>query len=353
MQEKVASILFADIMNSSEYANVMSTSNYHNFMIKTLKAICEDEENYFISLHPEYRPLSAKGDKKNEEFNCQFIAAGDEIRVFLYSGDEWADTNHLMEIAIRLKLRWLFCEFNKTRVKQNKSPEELAIGLNTGPVIIEENLPEGFAINVGKRIEGECRNGTHCRILFHSKSANYIQSYQKRKNANFFITPHFTAGWTFSGKGISQQIPIKELLYFTFEGQAEVLRMLDIDPKVFFKHLFAAASMAPYPHFIYSTILSALQKLGIDDYTSNYLEEISSKVYQYMKHDEILDVIIQIYEYRYANGFKTMSSKAKVGFLHDFFRWAKKDRFQYRYLLEDIQREQHKLQSGFRHLPKI
>ncbi len=353
MEEKIAGIMFADIMNSSEYANVMSTANYHNFIIKSLQAICADEAAYFLSTHPQYRglPEYSTRDQMAEEYNCQFRTVGDEIRVFLHSGDEWADTNHLMEIAIRLKLRWLFCEFNKTRIKQNKPPEELAIGIHTGPVLIEENKPEGFAMNVGKRIEGECRNGALCRILFHANSVNYIQSYQKRPNAAFFVEPHFSDVWTFTGKGIAQEIPIRELKYFTFLGQSEVLRFLDIDPKYFIKHLFAASTLAPYPHFIYSTLLSALQKLGIDDYTFNYIEDLCTKVYQYLRYEDILDMIVQVYEYRYRNSFKTMSTKQKVAFLQSFHSWAAENDFKYRYLEEDIRKEQHRLSTYFKHLP--
>ncbi len=354
MKEKIAAIMFADVMNSSEYANVMSTANYHNFIIKSLQSICTDEAAYFASQHPSnYKPLPefSSRDQMREEFTCQFRTVGDEIRVFLYSGDEWADTNNLLEVAIRLKLRWLFSEFNKTRIKQNKPPEELAIGIHTGSVVVEENKPEGFALNVGKRIEGECRNGRECRIVLHANSVNYIQSYQNRPASKFSIAPQFSDVWTFSGKGIAQEIPIREVKYFTFMQQAEVLRFLGVEPTYFIKHLFAASNTTPYPHFIYSTILSALQKLGIDDYTSDYIETICRKVYRYMNYGEILDLIIQVYEYRYRAHYKSLNTKEKVTFLEQFYHWAKEDEFQYRYLMEDIVREQNKLAQNFKHLP--
>ncbi len=50
MKEKIAAIMFVDIMNSSEYANVMSTSNYHNYIIKSLQAICAEEAAYFMRI---------------------------------------------------------------------------------------------------------------------------------------------------------------------------------------------------------------------------------------------------------------------------------------------------------------
>lgn len=353
MREKIAAIMFVDIMNSSEYANVMSTANYHNFIIKSLQSICADEAAYFMETHPTYQALpdySTREDSK-AEYSCQFRTVGDEIRVFLYSGNEFADTNNLMEIGIRLKLRWLFSEFNKTRIKQNKPPEELAIGINTGPIVIEENKPEGFAINVGKRIEGECRNGRMCRMVLHANSVNHIQAYQKRSANKFSIEPHFSDVWTFSGKGIAQEIPIRELKHFTFSGQAEVLRFLDIDPKYFIKHLFAAANLAPFPHFITSTMLSALQKLGIDDYTYSHIEDLSSRIYSYLENDEILDMIIQVYEYRYIKTYKTLGAKEKIAFLQKFYRWANKNKFKYRFLLEEINKEQSRLSSNFKHLP--
>lgn len=352
MKEKVAAIMFVDIMNSSEYANVMSTTNYHNFIIKSLQSICADEAAYFMKMNPQYRGLPDYSTREQmaTEYNCQFRTVGDEVRVFLYSGDEWTDTNNLLEIGIRLKLRWLFSEFNKTRIKQNKPPEELAIGIHTGPVVIEENKPEGFAMNVGKRIEGECRNGHLCRIVLHANSVNYIQSYQKRPNAKFTIEPHFSNVWTFSGKGIAQEIPIRELQYFTFLGQSEVLRFLDVDPKYFIKHLFAASNLAPFPHFTYSTILSALQKLGIDDYTNNYIEDLCTRVYSYLRYGDILDMIIQVYDYRYTRLFKQMTAKEKVDFLGRFYVWAKENDFKYRYLMEEIVKEQNKLAPHFKHL---
>jgi len=353
MKEKVISIMFCDIMNSSEYANVMSTANYHNFIIKSLQSICADEAAYFSKIHPEYQSLPEYSgrDGIQKEFTAQFRTVGDEIRVFLYSGDEWADTSNLLEIGIRLKLRWLFAEFNKTRIRQNKPPEDLAIGIHTGPTVIEENKPEGFALNMGKRIEGECRNGQLCRILLHSNCINYLQTYQGRKNANHMIMPHFSDVWTFEGKGISQEIPIRELKYFTFFGQSEVLKFLDVDPKQFIKHLMAAANLAPFPHFIYSTLLSALQKLGIDDYTSNYIEDLCAKIYIYMKYGDILDTIIQVYEYRYKQGFRAMGPREKSEFLQNYYSWAKEDDFKYRFLIDDIKKEQTRLGANFKHLP--
>ncbi|RJO73960.1 MAG: hypothetical protein C4523_01530 [Myxococcales bacterium] len=350
--EKIAAIMFADIMNSSEYANVMSTTSYHNFIIKCLQGICADEAVYFNSAHPEYKPLPefSTPEQLNQDYTCQFRTVGDEIRVFLYSGDEYADTNNLLEIAVRMKLRWLFSDFNKTRIKQNKAPEDLAIGIHTGPVVIESNKPEGFAMNVGKRIEGECRNGNLCRILLHANSVNFIQAYQKRQGVKCFLAPQFSPVWTFSGKGIAQEIPIRELKFFTFLGQSEVLRFLDVDPKYFIKHLFAASTQAPYPHFIYSTILSALQKLGIDDYTFSYIEDLCTKVYQYLPFDDILDLIIQVYEYRYKNNFKTMGIKEKLDFLQMFYRWTKENDFGYRFMMEDILKEQAKLAGSFKRL---
>ncbi len=352
MQEKITTIMFCDIMNSSEYANVLSTTNYYRYIVKELKRICAEERDYFVAHHPEYTTLPSHiAPDSNTEYTCQFSAVGDEIKVVFYSGDEWKDAFNMMECAIRLKLRWLFGEFNRNRISQNKAPEDLAIGINTGPLVIEEYEPEGFSMNVAKRIEGECRNGKYCRILAHANTVNYISAYLAREDAVSMVDAHFSDVVTFSGKGIAQEIPRKEIKYFLFSSQAEVIKILGVDAKEFIRHLFAASAMAPYPHFINSVLLSTLHKLGIDNYTFKYIEDLGTTMYKYFKSMDILDLIIEIYDYQYREMYKDLSTRQKADFLQGWYMWAKENEFRYRYLLDEILKEQNRMTSIFKHLP--
>jgi|GEM_PF-4402244 len=352
MQEKIATIMFCDIMNSSEYANVLSTTNYYKYIIKELKRICYEERDYFVSRHPEYIPLPKRVQTDdNTEYNCQFSAVGDEIKVVFYSGDEWKDAFNIMECAVRLKLRWLFGEFNRNRILQNKPPEDLAIGMNTGPLIIEENEPEGFSMNVAKRVESECRNGTFCRILIHANTVTYIDAYLQRPDTEGMVDASFDDVVTFSGKGIAQEIPRREIKYFLFSGQAEVLKLLDVDAKYFIRHLFAAGAMAPYPHFIYSVLLSTLHKLGIDNYTFKYIEDLGTKMYKYFESPDILELLIEIYEYRYREMYRDLTPTQKAEFMAAWYSWCRKDEFKYRFMLDEILKEQSKMTTYFKHMP--
>ena len=84
-----------------------------------------------------------------------------------------------LTIALALKREWLACDENRSRVKNQKLlPVDLGIGIHVGHTFIEEDRtskhairnprgfrPEGYAINLAKRVEGYSRNGKFTNIF--------------------------------------------------------------------------------------------------------------------------------------------------------------------------------------------
>lgn len=200
-QKKIATILFADIANSSDISNHLNLYEYDE-VISEFQLIASKLATYFTKKF---------GYRKDE---IEFSTSGDEARLFTYSGSEKKDTECSILFAILLKIWWLVSKFNIKRTKQNKAPEDLGIGINRGIVVYtkhpghkrnELNI-EGYAINLAKRIETYSREGRYFKVMV---DPNFYQACTK--HIPYF---NFAQREEVRLKGISQPIPIYEAMSF-------------------------------------------------------------------------------------------------------------------------------------------
>ncbi len=236
-QQREAVILFADLMQSSELANIWTLSDYDEFMKAFQKELGEVVRE-FIQSKPSYNSTI-----------CPFLEAdirGDEICLKLFRATKSLpenptedqakeqlnnlkeDVKSALQIAIKMKRRWLLCSKNRERIKEGRPIFDIGIGINQGPIlygkhyrlaskepgtlvgenerilsIIEKDTPEGYAINVAKRIE------THSRELRFSQILVSHTVFE-------LVDPEFRVAFRRADvgpfKGISQIIPVYEVI---------------------------------------------------------------------------------------------------------------------------------------------
>jgi hypothetical protein len=84
--------------------------------------------------------------------------------------DLWADDiDTAITIALDIKRRWLLSESNKEKINSGKHTSDIAVGINFGQAWINKignnkYQPEGYAINLTKRIESHSREGAFTHI---------------------------------------------------------------------------------------------------------------------------------------------------------------------------------------------
>lgn len=206
-------VMFVDIIGASEVSNYKKPAEYSEFVT--------DFQNLFISVCKEYiATLYKKKDK-----NYQFSARGDEGLLMIYPQNipEENLSNEVdtaIIIALALKRRWICKGQNKARIQTDGLlPIDLGIGIHVGKTYLkklkkgeyQEELnpsgirPEGYSINLTKRIESESRSGKYTRI-FISEAArgelNYLSDEQ---------TYVFDEQQRIQPKGISRDIRVFEV----------------------------------------------------------------------------------------------------------------------------------------------
>jgi hypothetical protein len=125
--------------------------------------------------------------------------------------DLWADNiDTAITIALDLKRRWLLSESNKERISSGRLTSDIAVGIHFGQAWINktddnEYQPEGYAINLTKRIESHSRDGVFTHIYL-SKAA-YDKLYLLTDESPYtFDLPRLI-----KPKGISQDINVFEV----------------------------------------------------------------------------------------------------------------------------------------------
>ncbi|MFP3867707.1 MAG: tetratricopeptide repeat protein [Desulfobacteraceae bacterium] len=162
-----AAILFGDIVNCVEVSNNASLENYDDF-------ICQFQEVAVNAFH-QYLIFDKRNRRYQLHKNFFYTLKGDELFLILLTTPA-ADLKTLLTMALHLKIKWLLSPFNRTRVDIGQTPKDVGIGINFGKIIMgwhpgnkEFPTPEGFQINLAKRIESESRRGSHSKIyLSHS-----------------------------------------------------------------------------------------------------------------------------------------------------------------------------------------
>lgn len=189
-----AAVMFADLENSVMISSALSGPEYDRLI--------NSFQHTMLEL---VRSLKEQGLRVEEHH-----VAGDQLSVFFYDPEEVA-RNYAMDgpepvqgaeraevveqchkinqelaitalkAAIQLKNRWLVQEANLERVLHHREPLGLAIGLHCGRVYLT-NRPdgtrriEGYAINLGKRVETCAREGRYSRIMVSQKTRDQIRT---------------------------------------------------------------------------------------------------------------------------------------------------------------------------------
>jgi class 3 adenylate cyclase len=203
----VATILFADLVNSTEMSKNLTLHEYDDMIIDFQGTIHE-----IVSHHMEHFGYTGNGD------DSYWSIAGDEMRLFLYSGSTLYDVRNALIIAMKIKLGWLASAFNDMILKEGRIVSRVGVGINCGKVIKDvrewrvsmgEVRPtiEGYAINVGKRIESTSRNGTAYQIMVGDSI------YRKCQESDWLkVALGQPRNLVF--KGLGQRIPVYEIVSF-------------------------------------------------------------------------------------------------------------------------------------------
>jgi len=205
--KRKATIVFIDIMNSSEYANILSLEEYDK------KVIREFQEKADLIINHNIKKYKYQHDE------YEIYIAGDEARVFLYSYQK-DNISCTINIAVQLKFIWLMSNLNQERLNEDKIPEDLGIGINTGHVMYDSGKKkiEGYAINLAKRLETESRAGKYFKIFVSRSTFEECISNEKVSFGDRMLL---------EVKGISQPIPAYEIkLYQDFDS------LLDFPEKI-------------------------------------------------------------------------------------------------------------------------
>ncbi len=197
-------ILFADVVGCSEISNHSTLNDYGKF-IKDFQDCFNQVCNYYKDNDYELHEVD----------QIQVDTRGDEgcLKIFVARSDEdlARDVDVAISIALDLKKMWLFSEFNRQRILEEKLlPIDLAIGIHVGKVFLRNDSngitkPEGYAINLAKRVESASRSGKFTHI-FVSESAHGQLFYYMDEQVYKFTEP-----FPVPTKGISQNISVLEV----------------------------------------------------------------------------------------------------------------------------------------------
>ena len=208
MKESViATIIFADLVNSTDMSKNLTLQEYDDMIIDFQGTMYE-----VVSHHLNHFGYAGNGD------DSQLSIAGDEMRLFLYSGSTTYDVRNALLIALKIKLGWLASGFNDQILKEGRIVSRIGVGINCGKVIKDvrewrvrmgEIQPtiEGYAINLTKRIESTSRDGSAYQIMV---GDSFYRKCQESSSLNVSFGP--PQGLEF--KGLGQKIPVYEIVSF-------------------------------------------------------------------------------------------------------------------------------------------
>jgi class 3 adenylate cyclase len=200
-------ILFADIIGCSEISNHESPKKY-NIILREFEKIFKAttkayEEKFYQELPRTYFYPQVRGDE-----GCLMIFRTDPEPT---KTDLWAaDIDTAINIALDLKRRWLLSKYNKRRIKSGILTSDIAIGIHFGKAWINKITknkyqPEGYAINLTKRIESSSREGAFTHIDI--SEAAYDLLYFLTDESTYTFTRHRLI----KPKGFSQGINVFEI----------------------------------------------------------------------------------------------------------------------------------------------
>ncbi|MBW1980919.1 MAG: hypothetical protein JRJ12_06830 [Deltaproteobacteria bacterium] len=256
----IATILFADLMNSTELAKNLSLQEYDDMLVDFQTTMFE-----VVSHH--LRQYGYVGNGVDSEWSM----VGDELRLFLYSGMIPFDVRNALLIAVKIKVAWLTSGFNQKILKEGRLVSRIGVGINCGEVVkglrgwrmrIGQEQPnvEGYAINLTKRIESASRDGSVFQVMAGD-------SLHRKSKENRQINATFSAPRKLVFRGLGQRIPVYELVSFV---NHEVLTTMpaSLSQQIVEKMEYTVSRPMPEP-WIYIILLrhyiSQIAKRGNED----------------------------------------------------------------------------------------
>jgi len=198
-----AVILFADIIHASVFSDTLGLYEYDEFLEEFQKTMYDAKERVFDLM-------------RMPEDEVTFDVRGDETCAILYSDDTRKNLHASLMLASYMKSLWFQSAFNIKRVAEAKIASEIAVGIHTGKVILRSRVspdmppkPEGYAINLAKRIEGLSRQGMASKMMI----SNEVRILMKQFNLTIEISSKMTRQF----KGILYPIHVYEIINFPVE----------------------------------------------------------------------------------------------------------------------------------------
>lgn len=199
-EPRQAVILFSDIIHSSVFSDTLGLVDYDRFLEEFQKTMFDAKKRVFKLTN-------------TDENNVAFDIRGDEACVILYTDNTCNNLYAALTMASYMKSLWFQSSFNIKRVSEAKIASDIAIGIHTGKVIVRSRLskdmapePEGYAINLAKRIEGLSREGSHTKIMI----SNDVRILLKQFNIDIEMSRRITKQF----RGILYPIHVYEVVNF-------------------------------------------------------------------------------------------------------------------------------------------
>jgi class 3 adenylate cyclase len=192
-------ILFVDLVGSSEFASVLGLREYAQY-VDSFEELCRQQCRFHFETFLQGKYLPGR--------DYEFRTLGDELVVYLHTGNLHNDVYQLICLAIMLKCGWLCSPINARRIARENSSAELAAGVHSGKVWATRTEHgfhrRGFSINVAKRTESASREGSRFRIFVSDPAFKQVS----RRMRNLVFGPRQTAAM----KGVVVPIGVFEVV---------------------------------------------------------------------------------------------------------------------------------------------
>jgi class 3 adenylate cyclase len=278
----VATMLFADLISSTEMAKNLTLQEYDE-MIVDFQSTMYEVVSHHLSCY----------DYLGDGLDAYWAIAGDELRLFLYSGAVRFDVRNALLIATKIKLAWLASAFNERILKEGRLVSRIGVGINCGKVIKdlrewrvrmgqEQPNIEGYAINVSKRVESASREANVYQIMVGD-------SLYKRCQESNEINVTFSQPRSLVFKGLGQKIPVYEVVSFV---NFEILPSMPVSLQegLMEKMQYAVTQPNPEP-WIFVTLLRhyiSLIASGTHEYIESHGIELAKQALEVMEYKTVI-----------------------------------------------------------------
>jgi len=163
-------------------------------------------QNYFEESCAKYLETWMAEDYESSSFHT---ARGDEGLLMIFRsrmpGDLSEEVDIAINIALEVKRRWLVSEENRDRIRSGLLPIDVAVGIHTGPTHVQDGKPEGYTINLAKRVESHSREGKFTHIFVSEAAHGHLASLAEE------CTYLFDESQLMTAKGISRPVRAYEV----------------------------------------------------------------------------------------------------------------------------------------------